>query len=81
MLRVRAFRHEPLPGLVESDVGTDDKDSVSGSPNLESGGDKLNVWADHPARQLDFENKIKLPTAPAAPKEAVCNAPEEAEDL
>ena len=39
--RERQLDHswEPVPDLVESDVDSDDKDSVSGSPDLESGGD------------------------------------------
>ena len=40
----------PLPALEESDIDTDDKNSLSGSPTFESGGDLVehDMWNDHP---------------------------------
>ncbi len=48
--------------LVESDIDSHEEDSLSGSPNFESGGDtavKHDMWDDHPAKQLDFEPEVE----------------------
>jgi hypothetical protein len=65
-----------LPDLAESDLDSDDKDSRCEDPQFESGGDEVverDMWADHPAKQLDFEPKVE------SPKPASEEAPEEAE--
>ena len=48
---VGALLQEPLPALEDSDINTDDKNSLSGSPTFEYGGDIVehDMWSDHSA--------------------------------
>jgi hypothetical protein len=71
-----------VPDLIESDVESDDEDSVCVDPQFESGGDEAAVerdmWADHPVRRLDDEFESESTKAPAhASEEAPMHAPEE----
>ena len=50
---------------------------MSGSLDFESGEDRVierDMWADHPARQLDFVPKINSPEEAQAPEEALNSA-------
>jgi hypothetical protein len=77
-VKKRLERSQPsLPDLAESDVDSDDEDSHCEDPQFESGGDEVverDMWADHPAKQLDFEPEVE------SPKPASEEAPEEAVD-
>ena len=47
--------------MIQGAYPSDDEDSLSGDPNLESGGDKVDerdMRSDHSARQLDFDDEI-----------------------
>ena len=72
---------EPLPALEESDVDSDDEDSLSGSSNFESGGEvvKHDMWDDHPAKQLDFEPVVEPLQPPPSSEEAIARTPAEQE--
>jgi hypothetical protein len=72
---------EPLPDLEESNVDSDDDDSLSGSPTFESGGEvvKRDIWGDHPAKQLDFEPVVDPSQPPLCPEETTEGAPAEPE--
>ena len=59
--------------LVESDIDSHEEDSLSGSPNFESGGDTAvehDMWDDHPEKQLDFEPEVEPLHPPHHPWEA-----------
>ena len=68
---------EPLPVLVESNIDSDDEDSLSGSSNFESGGEvvKHDMWDDHPAKQLDFEPVVEPLQSPPSSEEATERTP------
>jgi hypothetical protein len=54
---------ESVPDLEESDVDSDGEDSCCGESHLESGGEN-DMWADHPARQLEFDEEVNRSTPP-----------------
>ena len=70
---------DPVPALAESDIDSNDEDSLPGSPDLESGGDtevEHDMWDDHPVKQLDFEPGVKPLQLPQHPQEVTEEAPE-----
>jgi hypothetical protein len=79
-VKKRLQRSRPsLPDLAESDVDSDEEDSHSEDPQFESGGDEVverDMWADHPARNLDSDFEQES----GSPKPASEEAPEDATD-
>ena len=63
---------------VESDVDSDDEDSLSGSSNFKSECDmtvKHDKRDDHRAKHLDFEPEVEPLQSPNCPQEATEDAP------